>query len=143
LFLSLVADPEHAVPVEIVHHRDVLGSLAERRLVDSDATRPLLLSSSQSPTNGPVLDAGDLIPAERKLTGHRREARFLQPVDDEGFEEETYQSYLRFFSAWVSTPGGAAWWREISALYTPRMVAAVDGKRMIYAGFLPVVELEE
>jgi hypothetical protein len=50
-------------------------------------------------------------------------------------EEETYQVYLQFFSAWVITPGGAAWWREISPLYTPRMVAAVDAR--IAQGALP------
>jgi len=43
-------------------------------------------------------------------------------------EDETYESYLRFFAAWVITPGGAAWWAEISPLYTPRMVAAVNAR---------------
>jgi hypothetical protein len=87
LLLALVADPQHAISIEIVHDRDVLGSLTERRLVDSDAARPLFLSSSQSSANGSVLDPSHLVPAERKLAGHRREARFLQPVDDERFEQ--------------------------------------------------------
>lgn len=40
-------------------------------------------------------------------------------------EDETYQTYLTLFAAWVDTPGGAAWWTDISPLYTPRMVEAI------------------
>jgi hypothetical protein len=50
-------------------------------------------------------------------------------------EDETYETYLQYFSAWVITPGGAAWWAEISPLYTPRMVAAVNAR--IARGDLP------
>jgi hypothetical protein len=43
-------------------------------------------------------------------------------------EEETYQAYLRYFAAFLATPGGRAWWQEISPLYTPRMVEAVNAR---------------
>ncbi len=69
---------------EVIHHCDVLGSLPERRLVDSDATRPPFLSSSQSPTNGPVLAPSHVIPTERKLTSDRREARLFALEAQEG-----------------------------------------------------------
>ena len=50
-------------------------------------------------------------------------------------EDETYLAYLNFFCAWMSTPGGAAWWGEISPLYPPRMVAAINAR--IAEGGLP------
>ena len=43
-------------------------------------------------------------------------------------EDETYEAYLQFFTCHVATPGGAAWWSEISPLYPPRMVAAVGAR---------------
>ena len=43
-------------------------------------------------------------------------------------EDETYEAYLRFFAANVATPGGAAWWAEISFLYPPRMVQEVEAR---------------
>ena len=87
MFLAFVADPKHAISIEIVHHRDVLGTLAELRLIDPNTTRPLFLTPGESSPNGPVLDPDHVIAAERKLTRYRREAGFLQPVDDQGFEE--------------------------------------------------------
>jgi hypothetical protein len=50
-------------------------------------------------------------------------------------EEETYQTYLTLFAAWVNTPGGAAWWTDINPLYTPRMVEAMRVR--VEAGDLP------
>ncbi len=50
-------------------------------------------------------------------------------------EEETYLAYLQVFAAWVTTPGGSAWWTEMSPLYTPRMVAAVNAR--VRQGDLP------
>jgi len=43
-------------------------------------------------------------------------------------EDETYQAYLDFFATNVSTPGGAAWWTEASAIYMTRMVRNVEGR---------------
>ena len=87
LLLSVVSDPENAIPVQIVHDCYVLGALAERRLVDPDATRSLLLPARQPSPDGAVLDPGHLIPAERQLPRHRREARLLEPVDHQRLEE--------------------------------------------------------
>jgi hypothetical protein len=50
-------------------------------------------------------------------------------------EEETYLAYLQIFAAWITTPGGSAWWAEMSPLYTPRMVAAVNAR--VAQGGLP------
>ena len=43
-------------------------------------------------------------------------------------EEETYQAYLAYFAAILSTPGGRKWWVMVNPLYTRRMVAAVDAR---------------
>jgi hypothetical protein len=54
-------------------------------------------------------------------------------------EEETYQAYLRWFTANVATRGGQAWWGEIGRpIYTRRMVTAVEDR--LVAGDLPDVE---
>ncbi len=50
-------------------------------------------------------------------------------------EDETSLAYLQVFVAWVITPGGSAWWAEISPLYPPRMVAAVNAR--VAQGGLP------
>jgi len=50
-------------------------------------------------------------------------------------EDETYLAYLQLFAAWIITPGGSAWWAEISRLYPPRMVAAVNAR--VAQGGLP------
>jgi len=74
----------------------------------------------------------DLPPAEKGLFGNliNDHALFFQGVfalrESGTLEEETYEAYLQIFSAWVMTPGGAAWWAEISPLYTQRMVSAVN-----------------
>lgn len=53
-------------------------------------------------------------------------------------EDESYQGYLAWFSANVSTSGGRAWWEEIGRpIFTPRMVMAVDER--LRAGGLPDV----
>ncbi len=83
----MVTDPENSSAIEIIHHGDVFRTFAKRRLVYPDKARPLFLSSSQSSANRPILDPSHLVPTERKLAGHGREARLLQPVDDERFEE--------------------------------------------------------
>ena len=41
-------------------------------------------------------------------------------------EDDTYQAYLTYLAAQLATPGGAEWWGEVSPLYTPRMVSAVN-----------------
>ena len=44
-------------------------------------------------------------------------------------EDETYQAYLDWFAANLSTPGGSAWWEEIGRpIYVKRMVHAVDAR---------------
>jgi hypothetical protein len=75
--LAFVTDPENPILIEIVHHRGVLGTLAECGLINADTARSLFLPPSQPSANGPVLDPDHLIPTQRKLTGHRREAGFL------------------------------------------------------------------
>lgn len=83
----------------------------------------------------------DLPKAEKSNFGNliNDHALFFQGVfalrESGTLEEETYEAYLQIFSAWVITPGGAAWWAEISPLYTQRMVSAVDQR--IARGDLP------
>jgi hypothetical protein len=51
------------------------------------------------------------------------------------------EAYLQYFSAWIITPGGAAWWAENSPLYTPRMVAAVNS-RVARSGLPDLLQLD-
>ena len=49
--------------------------------------------------------------------------------DSGQLDESTYQAYLGWISAIVSTPGGAAWWDATARpIYAPEMVAAVDAR---------------
>ena len=41
-------------------------------------------------------------------------------------EDETYQSYLTWFSCQLATPGGSAWWEEGRMLFPARMMDAVE-----------------
>ena len=50
-------------------------------------------------------------------------------------DDETYLAYLEYFSAWIVTPGGRVWWEQVSPLYAPAMVAAVNVR--IERGGLP------
>lgn len=44
-------------------------------------------------------------------------------------EEETYEAYLRFFVATVSTPGGRVWWETRGRpIFIDRMVAEMDAR---------------
>jgi hypothetical protein len=43
-------------------------------------------------------------------------------------EDETYEPYLDFVAASLATPGGARFWLQIKAIWTPRMVAALDAR---------------
>jgi hypothetical protein len=56
-------------------------------------------------------------------------------------EEETYRSYLDYFASWLATPGGRALWADLSKMFTPRMVAAVDA-RLARGGLLDLSEFE-
>lgn len=50
-------------------------------------------------------------------------------------DDATFVAYLDYFSAWVATPGGTSWWQEVSPLYAPGMVAAVEAR--VLRGGLP------
>jgi hypothetical protein len=68
------------------------------------------------------------------------EALFFQGVfaqhESGQLEQETYESYLRWFSSIISTPGGSAWWEDTARpIFVVRMVVAVD--KRIAIGDLP------
>ncbi|MAG29756.1 MAG: hypothetical protein CL908_02545 [Deltaproteobacteria bacterium] len=52
-------------------------------------------------------------------------------------EDETYQSYLAWFSCQLATPGGSAWWEESRTLFPARMADAVEER--LAQGNLPDV----
>jgi hypothetical protein len=52
-------------------------------------------------------------------------------------EDETYQSYLTWFSCQLATPGGSAWWQEHRMQFPPRMMDAVEER--LSRGNLPDV----
>ena len=43
-------------------------------------------------------------------------------------EDETYEAYLDFVAASISTPGGAHFWQQVRVIFTPRMAAALDAR---------------
>jgi hypothetical protein len=44
-------------------------------------------------------------------------------------EDEIYEAYLAWFSSHLATPGGTAWWADISPILTPRrMVEEVNAR---------------
>jgi len=43
-------------------------------------------------------------------------------------EDETYEAYLDFVAASLSTPGGARYWQQVREIYTRRMTAALDAR---------------
>jgi hypothetical protein len=55
-------------------------------------------------------------------------------------EDETYEAYLGFVAASMTTPGGKRYWQQANGLFTRRMVAALDAR--VKRGDLPnLVEL--
>jgi hypothetical protein len=72
---------------------------------------------------------------ERNLFGNALadHAVFFQSVfalhESGTLEDEIYEAYLDWFSSHLATPGGTAWWADISSVLTPRrMVEAVNAR---------------
>ncbi len=53
---------------------------------------------------------------ERQLSNFQN---LVYQYDSDTFDQELFQSTLAFFRGLVSTPGGAAWWRDHSSGFTP------------------------
>jgi len=86
ILVATVEDLEDALSITVVDDRHVLVALLEGGLVNTDVAKRLRLSPSQTSGHGALHHPIDLIPSHTQHPGHRRMARFFEPIDDECLE---------------------------------------------------------